>query len=150
MKGPAIGASLVADRRPYRRHFILAVLLCTIAPQSPAAADPRRNLGLPPAETPVFCLDSQHVYQPLVRTSFARLWNGFQTKLGLIGRVRGSQLIFRGGIRNAETITYAIERHEGGIALLNMHVRLYHLSEDHTGTDMCLRTFSIINDSSLR
>ena len=65
-------------------------------------------------------------------------------KLGLIGRVRGSQLIFRGGRGNAETITYAVERHEGGIALLNMRVRLYHLSEDRTGTDMCLRTFSII------
>jgi hypothetical protein len=31
-----------------------------------------------------------------------------------------------------------------------MRVRLYHLSEDRTGTDMCLHTFMIINDSSLR
>jgi len=137
-------------RRACRRHFILAALLSAIAPQSPAAAGPPRSLGLPSPNTPVFCLDSGHVYQPLVRTSFARLWNGFQVKLGLNGRIRGSQLIFRGGRRNTETITYAIVPHEGGIALLNMHVRLYHLSEDRTGTDMCLRTFSIINDSSLR
>jgi hypothetical protein len=80
-----------------------------------------------------------------VGTSFARLWNNFQVKLGLIGRVRGSELIFRGGRRNAETITYAIAPHEGGVALLTMRVRLYHLSEDRTGTDMCLRTFVSIN-----
>jgi hypothetical protein len=85
------------------------------------------------------------VYQRLLRTPFARLWNNFQMRLGLVGRIQGSRLIFRGGIRNAETITYAIERHEGGIALLNMRVRLHHLSEDRTGTDMCLRTFVIIN-----
>jgi hypothetical protein len=150
MKGPANGASLVTDRARDCRRFILAGLLSFLATQSPAATSPPRGLGLPPADTPVFCLDNEHVYQPLVRTSFARLWNNFQVKLGLIGRARGSQLIFRGGIRNAETITYAIERHEGGIALLNMRVRLYHLSEDRTGTDMCQRTFTIINGSSLR
>jgi len=88
------------------------------------------------------------VYQPLVRTPFVRLWNNFRVKLGLIGRIRGSQLIFRGGRRNAETITYAIVPHGGGIALLNMRVRLYHLSEDRSGTDMCLRTFVIMNGPS--
>jgi hypothetical protein len=150
MSVPANKITSAMDRRRGCPGFVLAGLLSALIAHSPADASPPRSLGLPPADTPVFCLDSQHVYQPLVRTSFARLWNGFQVKLGLIGRVRGSQLIFRGGIRNAETITYAIERHQGGIALLNMRVRLDHLSEDRTGTDMCLRTFSIINDSSLR
>ena len=132
------------------RWLIGFALLGMLAAQSPAVANPPSGLGLPPPESPVFCLDSGQVYQPLVRTTFARVWNNFEVKLGLIGRIRGSQLIFRGGRRNAETITYRIEPHGGGIALLSMRVRLYHLFEDRVGTDMCLRTFMIINDSSLR
>jgi hypothetical protein len=127
-----------------RRRLVAMALLISLHAQSPAAGPPP-GLGLPPAQSPVFCLTSERVYQPLLRTSFARVWNNFQMRLGLVGRIRGSRLIFQGGIRNAETITYAIERHEGGIALLNMRVRLHHLSEDRTGTDMCLRTFVIIN-----
>jgi hypothetical protein len=130
--------------------LILAASLGLFSAHAPALADPPPGLGLPSPEAPVFCLDSAHVYQPLVRTSFGRLWNNFRVKLGLIGRIRGSQLIFRGGRRNAETITYTIAPHGGGIALQSMRVRLYHLSEDHTGTDMCLHTFMIINASSLR
>jgi hypothetical protein len=126
-------------------HFILGAMLSILATQSTVAAPPSPVPGLPPAQAPVFCLTNEHVYQLLLRTPFARLWNMFQMRLGLVGRIRGSELIFRGGIRNAETITYAIERHEGGIALLNMRVRLHNLSEDRTGTDMCLRTFVIIN-----
>jgi len=137
------------EQRP-TAGFILAASLGLFSAPAPAVADPPSGLGLPSPEAPVFCLDSAHVYQPLVRTPFARLRNNFRVKLGLIGRIRGSQLIFRGGRRNAETITYTITPHEGGIALQSMRVRLYHLSEDHTGTDMCLHTFMIINTSSLR
>jgi hypothetical protein len=123
----------------------MAGLLSIFVTQSPAAADPPHSFGLPPPQTPVFCLTSEHVYQPLVRTTFARLWNDFHRKLGLIGRIQGSRLVFRGGRRNAETITYSIEPHQGGIALLNMRVRLYHSSEDHSGTEMCMHTFIIVN-----
>lgn len=145
MIGTVKWSSLGAAWHHGRRSLVLAILLGAGIGPSPAAADPPSSLGLPPPQTPVFCLDSDHVYQPLVRTTFARLWNDFQAKLGLIGRIQGSRLIFRGGRRNAETITYSIEPHQGGIALLNMRVRLYHLSEDRAGTDMCLRTFVIIN-----
>jgi hypothetical protein len=124
---------------------LMAALLSMLAVQAPAAADPPSSFGLPPPQTPVFCLTSEHVYQPLVRTNFARLWNDYLRKLNLIGRIRGSRLIFRGGRRNAETITYSIEPHAGGIALLDMHVRLHHLSEDHSGTQMCMYTFILIN-----
>jgi len=137
-------SSVGAARGRCRLLLVLAILLGATA-QARASADPPRGLGLPPHAAPVFCLTNEHIYQRIVRTPFARLWNMFQMRLGLVGRIQGSRLIFRGGIRNAETITYAIDRHEGGIALLNMRVRLHNLSEDRTGTDMCLRTFVIIN-----
>jgi hypothetical protein len=141
----AVERNSVDTVRRRHRHIILAVLLSIAPVQVAVAAGPPRSFGLPPHDAPVFCLTNEHTYQIILRTPFARLWNMFQMRLGLVGRIQGSQLIFRGGIRNAETITYAIERHEGGIALLNMRVRLHHLSEDRTGTDMCLRTFVIIN-----
>src|SRR4051812_41852872 len=107
----------VEQRFPHRGrrrricHLILGAMLGILATQSTVAAPPPPIPGLPPAQAPVFCLTTEHFYQLLLRTPFARLWNNFQTRLGLVGRIQGSYLIFRGGIRNAETITYAIERH---------------------------------------
>ena len=45
----------------------------------------------------------------------------------------------------AETIIYDIQPYNSGIALLHMHVRLKGKQEDLSGTEMCFRTFGIVN-----
>lgn len=54
-------------------------------------------------------------------------------------------LTFRGGKANAETITYVVGAYQDGVTLFAMHVRLNGVRENLSGTDMCWRTFSIVN-----
>ncbi|QDZ06388.1 hypothetical protein FPZ24_01955 [Sphingomonas panacisoli] len=103
-----------------------------------------------PAETPLLCLDGTGTYQPVQRTNYGAFKQALRRQFGFTATLTVSddtngRLVFRGGVRGAETITYAVEAKDGGIALTAMHVRLKGTSEDLTGNNMCWRTWSIIN-----
>lgn len=100
----------------------------------------------------LFCRDSTGVYQPFVRTNFARLKQEFIRQFGWRSMLRATssslgllQFSQNGQSGDPETITYDIEPHDGGMSLLHMHVRLRGVTEDLSGNKMCWRTFAIVN-----
>jgi hypothetical protein len=123
-----------------------AALACAAMPSSAAA---QQTMDIDPG-VPMFCRDSSGEYQPFVRTNLGRMKESFRQQLGfgstLVARSPSTgTLTFRGGEKNAERITYTVEVHEGGIALVDMKVRLSGASEDLTGSKMCWQTWSIVN-----
>jgi hypothetical protein len=107
-----------------------------------------------PGNVPIYCLDKVGVYQPVVRTDYARLQAAFRRQFNFTptltqrGPTSGS-LVFRGGAKGAETITYAVVPHAGargtGVALVSMQVRLRGVSQNLSGDEMCWHTFGIVN-----
>lgn len=103
-------------------------------------------------EVPIFCRDDTQTFQPLVRTNYGRLKQSFSRQFGWqssLTATSGSlgRLIFSetGRREAAETIIYDVQPHEGGIALLHMHVSLDGKSENPSGTEMCGVTWGIVN-----
>jgi uncharacterized membrane protein YccF (DUF307 family) len=101
---------------------------------------------------PMFCRDDKDVYQPIARTNYSRLKNGFARQFGYQSSLVSTSdtlgvLTFSsdGTIQAPEKIFFDVEPHNGGIALLHMHARLVGISEDLSGTEMCWKVFSIIN-----
>jgi hypothetical protein len=101
---------------------------------------------------PLFCRDSTGVHQPVVRTDYSRLQEGFIRQFGWRSSLRSTSstmgyLLFsqNGQPNDLETIVYDVEPHNGGISLLHMHVRMKGVTEDLSGNDMCWKTFAIIN-----
>ncbi len=116
---------------------------------SAEAADTVQNID---GSVPMFCRDSTGVFQPFARTNYDRLSKAFVRQFGWQHSLHSTSptlgyLVFsQTGARSAsETITYDIQPHGGGIALLHMHVRLKGKIEDLSGTDMCWRTFGIVS-----
>ena len=135
---------------------LILAILCGSASLQSADAAPRQEI---PAQTqhidgtvPIFCRDSDDVYQPIVRTNYARLQNSYLRQFGWESSLtttsnRLGRLVFssNGTEEAAETISYIVEPHAGGIALLHMKVRLDGVSEDLSGSEMCWKTWGIIN-----
>ena len=124
------------------------VLLCTCLSLCAVPAAAQQKVDIDPT-VPMYCRDSSGNYQPIVRTSLGRLQSAFKQQFNftssLVTRTPSTgTLTFRGG-KNAETIIYTVEVHQGGIALLEMKTRLGGASENLTGSKMCWQTWSIIN-----
>lgn len=130
------------------RTWAMAVILMGLTVADAGAAT-RQNID---GAVPMFCLDDHDTYQPLVRTDYARVRQAYTREFGwehglfsttpTLGRLVFSQ---NGKTTDPETITYDVEPHDGGIALLHMHVRLGSTREDLSVTAMCWRTFGIVN-----
>jgi hypothetical protein len=106
--------------------------------------------GSIPDRTPVSCLDSTGEYQPVMRTDFGRLKSAFAKKFNFTATLTQTSatmgtLTFRGGQRNAETISYTVKPRSDSIALVSMRVRLRGVTQNLQGNDMCWQTFSIVN-----
>lgn len=104
------------------------------------------------SSVPIFCKDSKQVYQPIQRTSYKRLQQAFVKQFGYRHSLKSTSasagvLVFSAHPKTnaGEKIYYDVEPHNGGIALLHLHVRLNSISEDLSGNDMCWKTFSIVN-----
>ena len=113
-----------------------------------AVAQPLQVAG----SVPLFCRDASGTFQPFQRTDFGRLQESFQRQFGWKHTLRSTSsrmgvLEFGTdeGVTPRERIYYDVQVHNGGIALLHMHVRLHGKVEDLTGTKMCWQTFSIVN-----
>ncbi len=130
--------------------FIVLILgLLTLSSQSAVEAETTQNIS---GAVPMFCRDSTGTDQPFVRTDYARLQDSFVRQFGWRSSLRSvSQtlgvLVFSpdGSVRAPEKIYYDVEPYNGGILLLHMHVRLKGVTENLSGTEMCGRTFVIVN-----
>jgi hypothetical protein len=116
---------------------------------SARAADVVQNID---DSVPIFCRDGTGAFQPFVRTNYDRLSESFTRQFGWQHSLRSvsptlGYLVFsETGERTApETIIYDVQPYSGGIALLHMHVRLKGKKENLSGTEMCFRTFAIVN-----
>ena len=101
---------------------------------------------------PMYCRDSTAKFQPIVRTDYGKLKEEFIRQFGYRSSLYSTSatlgaLIFSvdGSPKKIERIYYGVMPYNDGIALLHMHVRLNGVTEDLSGTEMCWRTFSIIN-----
>lgn len=107
-----------------------------------------------PQTVPIYCLDKAATFQPVVRTDYARLQAAFRRQYNFDAKLTqssstGGTLVFRGGVRGAETITYEVMPYTGdsgaGIGLMTMRVRLKGVTQDLYGDEMCWQTFGIVN-----
>lgn len=99
---------------------------------------------------PIYCRDDSGEYQPFVRTNYGRLKLAFERQFGFEHTLQSTsptqgRMYFRGGKQDSEVIYYVVEVHRNGIALLHMRVLLEGATENLTGTEMCWRTFGIVN-----
>ena len=103
-----------------------------------------------PDATPLFCRDSSGAFQPVQRGDYGTLKRAFRQQFAfsatlIAGEDAHGRLIFRGGFKGGETISYGVLARDGGVALTEMHVRLRGATEDLVGNDMCWRTFAILD-----
>lgn len=118
-----------------------------LTPINPAVS--QNQMDISPA-VPMFCRDDSGRYQPIMRTNLGRVRDAFKRQFNFTGSLvkRSAStgvLEFRGGENNAETITFHVTVHQGGIALLDMKTRLGGVSENLIGSKMCWQTWSIVN-----
>ena len=128
--------------------FLTTVLIFLVSAQT-CQAQATQNID---GAVPVFCRDSTGTYQPMQRTTYARLQEGFVSQFGwrhLLQSTSNSAGVLGFApdpeTKSRERIYYDVEPYSGGIALLHMHVRLRGKAEDLSGTPMCMRTFGIVN-----
>lgn len=101
---------------------------------------------------PMFCRGDGGDYQPFVRTDFQRFAEAFTRQFGwkhtlhrtspTIGYLEFSE---SGDPDKTEEIAYDIEPHDGGLAVLHMHIHLDGKTELISGNKMCWQTFGIVN-----
>lgn len=131
-----------------RPALLVAALVVTAC--GPAWAD--ETIQQIDGSVPMFCRDTKGTFQPFVRTNYARLSEsftrqfGWQHKLYSVSSTLGSLVFSETGDKSeSETIAYDVEPYNGGIALLHMHTHLKGKVENLSGTEMCWRTFAIVN-----
>jgi hypothetical protein len=129
------------------KKLILASALLSLAVTS-AAAEPTLQPIQPSDDVPLYCRDSTGTVQPLLRTNYARLRASFVRQFGWHDAALLATTPSLGTLtfsQDDERIFYDVEVYNGGIALLHMHVRLGGLSQNLSGTEMCWKTFAIVN-----
>lgn len=110
--------------------------------------------AMPPPLSPVYCRDSTGTDQPIRQTNYARLVAAhrdlFGFKASFIRSSNGDRLVFRGGVRNAETISYAarLRQDRSGrteLVLLSSQAQFADGASDKTsGTEFCSTLFGVI------
>ena len=131
------------------RKIGIASIIMGLMAGSGYAADVVQDID---GSVPLFCRDSTNKFQPIQRTNYDRLAEsfvrqfGWQHSLHSTSSTLGYLVFSQTGDKTApETISYDVQPYDGGIALLHMHVRLQGKHEDLSGTEMCWRTFAIVN-----
>lgn len=116
---------------------------------TPVFSQTNQNIS---GSVPIYCLDSTGNYQPMQRTNYSKLQKAFVTQFGFKHSLQSTgdstgELNFSSSGKHsaAERFFYDVRPYDDGIALLHMHVRLKGVSDDLSGTEMCWRTFSIVN-----